>query len=230
LALLIPASAVCQLVTVNGSVQVSRAHPAAKGTENKDVLIWLAPRSGAASLGAWLAKRHFTLLQKNKTFAPHLLVIPVGAEVEFPNQDPFFHNVFSMFEGKRFDLGLYESGTTRSRRFDRPGISYLFCNIHPEMSAVIVTLDTPYYAISNGQGQIAIEDVPAGAYTLHVWREGSSAESLKNLERAFLVSTSTASFGKLTIPDNVPLPLAHKNKYGRDYEDPSPPGQAYEHR
>jgi hypothetical protein len=80
------------------------------------------------------------LVQKNKSFEPHILVIPAGSMVEFPNHDPFFHNVFSLFEGKRFDLGLYEAGTSRMVRFDRPGISYIFCNIHPEMSAVIITL------------------------------------------------------------------------------------------
>lgn len=231
LAVVIPASAASQVVTVSGSVQVTRTRSHVKDPGNKDVLVWLARRSGTPAAGEpWPAKQRFTLLQKNKTFVPHLLVVPVGSEVEFPNQDPFFHNVFSLFEGKRFDLGLYESGTTRSRRFDRPGISYLFCNIHPEMSAVIVVVDSPYYATSNRLGQVEIPDVPAGSYTLHVWREGSSSDSLKNLERAFPVSPSAASFGKLTIRDDVPLPMAHKNKYGRDYEEPTPPGQAYEHR
>ena len=89
------------------------------------------------------------LVQKNKSFEPHILVVPAGSMVEFPNRDPFFHNVFSLFEGKRFDLGLYEAGTSRMVRFDRPGISYIFCNIHPEMSAVVITMATPLYAISN---------------------------------------------------------------------------------
>jgi len=65
-----------------------------------------------------------------------VLVVPVGSVVDFPNHDPFFHNVFSLFDGKRFDLGLYEAGATNSVRFDRLGVSFLFCNIHPEMSAV----------------------------------------------------------------------------------------------
>jgi len=234
LAVVIPASAASQVVTVSGSVQVTRTRSHVKDPGNKDVLVWLTRRAGSVppleSGQNRPSQERFTLLQKNKTFVPHLLVVPVGSEVEFPNQDPFFHNVFSLFEGKRFDLGLYESGTTRSRRFDRPGISYLFCNIHPEMSAVIVVVDSPYYATSNRLGQVEIPDVPAGSYTLHVWREGSSSDSLKNLERAFPVSHSAASFGKLTIRDDVPLPMAHKNKYGRDYEEPTPPGQAYEHR
>jgi len=154
-------------------------------------------------------------------------VIPVGAQVEFPNKDPFFHNVFSLFEGKRFDLGLYESGSTRSLSFDRPGISYLFCNIHSEMSAVIITLDTPFYSISDRAGQVTISDVRPGRYILHVWREGSTPSTLKSLARTVVVSREAASFGRVAVPDNGTLPLTHKNLYGKDYEEPAPPGGIY---
>ena len=85
------------------------------------------------------------LRQKNKTFEPHLLVVTKGSTVEFPNLDPWFHNVFSLFNGKKFDLGLYEAGTTRTVHFDREGVSYIFCNIHPEMSAVVVVVASSYY-------------------------------------------------------------------------------------
>ena len=220
-----------QTATVTGSVEVTadRNHSRHK-TSNSGVVVWLTPvgqADAARSTPASFAKERFTLQQKNKTFVPHVLVVPVGAEVGFPNKDPFFHNVFSLFEGKRFDLGLYESGTTRSLRFDRPGISYLFCNIHPEMSAVIIALDTPYYASSNAGGQIAIPNVPVGQYVLHVWREGSSMETLKNLSKPVFVSANLSSFERLVVPDNASFPLTHKNKYGRDYEDPTPPGRIY---
>ena len=76
-------------------------------------------------------------------FTPHILVVPVGSVVRFPNADPFFHNVFSLFDGKRFDLGLYEAGSTKEVTFSREGLSYIFCNIHPEMSAVVISLSTP---------------------------------------------------------------------------------------
>ena len=89
---------------------------------------------------------HAVLQQKNKTFEPHLLVVTKGSTVDFPNRDPWFHNVFSLFNGKRFDLGLYEAGTSRTVHFDREGISYIFCNIHPEMSAVVVVLASQYFA------------------------------------------------------------------------------------
>src|ERR1700679_3946692 len=109
------------------------------------------------------------LVQKNKTFIPHILVVPAGSLVEFPNRDPFFHNVFSLFEGKRFDLGLYEAGTTRIVQFDKPGISFIFCNIHAQMSAVVIALATPYYAISDARGDFTIPDIPAGRYELQVF-------------------------------------------------------------
>jgi plastocyanin len=193
-------------------------------------VVWLSPLPAPNSAGSTAlapAKRRFTLLQKNKTFTPHVLVITVGSEVDFPNKDPFFHNAFSLFEGKRFDLGLYESGSTRVSRFDRPGISYLFCNIHPEMSAVIIALDTPYYGTSNAAGEITIPNVPAGRYNLHVWSEGTSTEILKRLSRPVVISSDSSSLGKLLLPNNASFPLTHKNKYGRDYENPTPQGQEY---
>ena len=118
------------------------------------------------------------LVQRNKSFDPHLLIVPVGSVVAFPNRDPFFHNVFSLFEGKRFDLGLYEAGSTRDVHFDKTGISYIFCNIHPEMSAVVVALDTPYYGISDRHGQVVISGVPSGKYVLRVWHESALPETL----------------------------------------------------
>src|SRR5256885_8877747 len=107
------------------------------------------------------------LAQHNKSFEPHVVVVPVGSVVAFPNRDPWFHNVFSLFEGKRFDLGLYEAGTSRAVHFDRPGISYIFCNIHPQMSAVVVTLNTPYWTFSDRNGHVTIANVPVGRYALH---------------------------------------------------------------
>src|SRR6202035_4042889 len=113
-------------------------------------VIWLQPADGATmSLAIVKPHENFTLLQKNKMFTPHLLVVPVGSSVLFPNADPFFHNVFSLFDGKQFDLGLYEAGTSRSVRFSRQGVSYIFCNIHPEMSAIVLSLSSPYYSIAD---------------------------------------------------------------------------------
>src|SRR3989440_7930732 len=101
----------------------------------------------------------------------------MGSAVDFPNKDPFFHNVFSLFEGKRFDLGLYEAGSTRSVVFNRTGVSYIFCNIHPEMSAVAVALKTPYYGISDRRGVITIPNVPAGNYDLERTHERALSDN-----------------------------------------------------
>ena len=137
-----------------------------------DVVLWLTRVDDSTPIRAVPPpKTGYRLVQKDKMFSPHLLVVPAGSSVEFPNQDPFFHNVFSLFNGKRFDLGLYESGTHRSVRFDREGVSYIFCNIHPEMGAIVLALDSPYFAVSDAGGAVTIHDVPPGKYRLHVWGE-----------------------------------------------------------
>ena len=99
---------------------------------------------------------HARMVQKDKTFSPHVLAIPVGANVEFPNFDPIFHNAFSNYDGKTFDLGLYAPGTSKSVVFSRPGIVRVFCNIHATMSAVIAVLETPYFDVSKPNGSFEI--------------------------------------------------------------------------
>jgi hypothetical protein len=156
------------------------------------------------------------------------LVVPVGAVVEFPNRDPFFHNVFSLFEGKRFDLGLYEAGTTRNVSFDRPGVSYIFCNIHAEMSAVVIALDTPYFGVSNRSGEVVIPQVPVGRYTMKVWYEAALPATLDALTREVNVTAGASTLGVLEIAPAV-ASNAHKNKYGMDYEPPAPDSPGYDH-
>jgi plastocyanin len=112
--------------------------------------------------------------QRNISFSPHVLVVRVGTSVEFPNNDHVFHNVFSFKDGKKFDLGMYPSGVKgKLVVFDRPGLSRIFCNIHPNMAAYVVAVDTPYYALSNSHGVFAVTGVPPGTYTYHAWRPGS---------------------------------------------------------
>ena len=119
-----------------------------------------------------------------------MLVVPTGSTVDFPNLDPFFHNVFSQsFNGKRFDLGLYEAHSHRTVKFDRDGVSYIFCNIHPEMGAVIVSLSTPYYGISGPHdGMVTLHSVSPGRYRLNIWAENVSADRLNALSRPVEIS------------------------------------------
>ena len=141
----------------------------------------LTSRGGMTSPAGFLPPEpgHFRMAQKNKMFEPHLLIIPLGSTVSFPNLDPFFHNVFSQFNGQRFDLGLYEAGSTRDVHFDHEGVSYLFCNIHPEMSTIIITMSTPWYVVSPG-GPIVLPNVPPGQYRL---MSGQKARMRSNFVR-----------------------------------------------
>ncbi len=111
------------------------------------VVVWLEPLSGVAVLPAKAGRAE--MIQKDKTFTPHVLAITAGTTVDFPNYDPIFHNAFSNYDGQIFDIGLYPPGTTRSIPFRRPGVVRVFCNIHPTMSAVIVVLKSPYFAVSD---------------------------------------------------------------------------------
>jgi len=196
-----------------------------KGPDASNVAIWLVPLDhlGVAVPVSGRLPNPPQLLQRNKTFEPHVLIVPLGTMVEFPNQDPFFHNIFSLYDGRRFDLGLYESGTKRSVKFDRPGVSFLFCNIHAEMSAVVLAVDTPYFALSDGNGNVTIRNVPDGRYQMHVWYERSAPEQLQELTRVVIISDSSRNLGPIHLVEMPNFTLAHKNKYGLDYVPPPNP-------
>jgi len=157
------------------------------------------------------------MVQKNKTFTPHTLAIPVGASVDFPNFDPIFHNAFSSYNGQIFDVGLYPPGTSRTVHFTREGVVRVFCNIHSSMSAVIVVLATPYFDTTDANGRFEIRDVPAGEYQLHVFHERAAAATLAALERRITVPASGLEIPLISISESGYLPIPHKNKYGRDY-------------
>jgi plastocyanin len=111
------------------------------------------------------------LRQEDETFIPHVLAITRGSTVEFPNGDPFFHNVFSLSSTATFNLGRYPRGETRGQRFNKPGLVKVFCDIHSHMSASILVLDHPYFAIPSTDGAFELPNVPAGRYTLVGWHE-----------------------------------------------------------
>jgi len=217
------AKTVTARIEFKGRGEAAAAKSSKKQQDLGEVVVWLTPLDRVVPAPQPAASRP-RLTQHNKSFEPHLLVVPVGSTVDFPNHDPFFHNVFSLFDGKRFDLGLYEAGATNSVKFDRVGVSLLFCNIHPEMSGVVVALSSPYYAVSDRTGHVTISDVPDGKYELHVWYERSLPEELKSLARTVVLSDSSHDLGVLTIPQDPGFSLSHKNKYGQDY---APPAQGY---
>ena len=224
LVLLAAGSTLAQQPALKARVQLTRnGHHVANASQ---AVVWLTPVGTPVDPPQQKASEIPQLVQKNKAFHPSLLVIPVGGKVEFPNHDPFFHNVFSLFEGKRFDLGLYESGTTRFVQFDKPGISFIFCNIHTQMSAVVIALATPYYAISDARGDLSIPNVPPGRYELQVFHSSVAPDTLRALNREITVAPGATSLGTFTLAESDLL-LAHKNKYGREYDRPEPDSPAY---
>ena len=131
--------------------------------------------------------------QRNETFVPYVLPVVVGTTVEFPNNDPIFHNVFSLSKAQRFDLGRYAAGQSKSVRFDRPGIVRVFCDIHSHMSAYILVLAHRYFATTGDDGRYRIEGVPPGRYTVVAWTDGQE-RARRTVELAGAGAAATADF------------------------------------
>jgi plastocyanin len=127
-----------------------------------------------------------SLDQRRETFVPHVLAITAGTTVDFPNHDRTYHNVFSLSKAKRFDLGRYAAGTSKSVRFDRPGIVRVFCDIHSHMNASILVFGHRFFAVTDDQGRYEIDRVPAGTYMLSAWFEGAVRE-----QRSLTVTAET---------------------------------------
>ena len=157
------------------------------------------------------------LLQKDKTFSPSVIAVPVGSTVDFPNQDPIFHNVFSLSPPAPFDLGLYRAGATRQRTFTRPGGYRVFCNIHPQMTAFIVVAPTPYVAVVGADGRYAL-DLPAGSYRVTARSDRAAPVSVE-----MTIRSGAETVPELTLDESRYVSVPHKNKFGQDY-----PASAYE--
>lgn len=206
-----------QAETVRGRVQLidSRESSVTKRRDYSDVVVWLSAEPAAAAKAPRIPAA--TMVQKDKRFTPHILAIEAGTSVSFPNYDPIFHNAFSNYDGRVFDLGLYAPGTTRKVAFDRPGIVRVFCNIHANMSAVIVVSPSPWFAKTGTAGVFEIKDVPPGDYTLHVFHERAAPEALSRLRRKITVAQSGVDLGVVQVSESGFLPVPHKNKYGAEY-------------
>jgi plastocyanin len=225
------------LPPVTIKVEIANPQAAKKPAAARDsvdlsnIVVWLTPLApGAGAVSALPAGRSAPqIAQVNKSFDPHVLVIQVGTGVQFPNKDPFLHNVFSLFDGKRFDLGFYEAGSSKVVHFDRPGVSFLFCNIHPEMSGAVIAVDTPYFGISDRNGRVTIANVPDGRYQLNLWYERSLPEDMKSASRTVTISETTRFLEPVRVVENPNFTLEHKNKYGQDYIPPANTSPTYNH-
>jgi plastocyanin len=156
-----------------------------------------------------------TMAMRRKTFEPRVVVIPVGGTVSFPNEDPILHNVFSVTKSNPFDLQLYKRPKSASWTFQNPGIVKVYCNIHPQMSAVVVVLDNPYYATASEDGSFELADLAAGRYSVHAWHErGGESFADVTVPAAGVVEVA------LSLDASTYKWIPHKNKYGRGYDDP----------
>jgi plastocyanin len=132
-----------------------------------DAVVMIDTPSAPAAAGA----PHAVVAQRDMKFMPHVLAVVAGTTVDFPNQDPLLHNVVSSSPAKRFDLGMYPQGETKSVTFDTPGVVELRCHAHPEMSGFVIVHSSPYAAVTDGHGAYTITGVPAGSYPLRIWHE-----------------------------------------------------------
>lgn len=214
-----PGNADTQTGDAIGQVKLIDQNSQSSARDASEVVLWLVRQQGApedpATVGP--ARRHYRMLQENKTFEPKLLVVPLGSIVDFPNLDPWFHNVFSLYQGKRFDLGLYQAGAEKEVIFDRPGPSFLFCNIHPQMTAVILTVNSDFFAVSDKAGHILIRHVPTGRYSMHAWYESAASEFSDAPQRPIDIAAGENVLPALSIPVTK-HDWSHKDKYGNDYD------------
>lgn len=206
--------------TVTGKVELTNSRDTAvkRGKDYSGVVLWLEPMGRPAPPAT---PKHTEMAQTNKTFRPHVVAIPVGSTVEFPNFDPFFHNAFSNFSGQPFDVGLYRPGTSKSVVFRHSGIVRVFCNIHPAMSAIIAVVPTPWYALTRETGSFTISEVPPGEYQLRVFYERALPENLSFLERSISVPEGGLTLPLISISETGYIPAPHPDKHGREY--PAPP-------
>jgi plastocyanin len=139
--------------------------------------------------------RPYVIEQVQERFVPHVLPVLQGSVVEFPNNDPIFHNVFSLSSARTFDLGRYPQTSSKSVRFDRPGVVKVFCHIHSDMSAVVFVLDNPYFTKPAADGSFRIDDVPPGEYTVVAWHERAQPTS-----RQVVIAAGQATVVDFSIP------------------------------
>jgi plastocyanin len=180
-----------------------------------ETLVWLEPAGGKMIRKS---PATFQMMTRGKMLIPHVMAIPTGSTVQFPNDDPISHNLFSLSTGNSFDLGLYRKGAGKSEKFDSPGLVNVYCNVHPNMSSVIHVMATPFYVFSDPAGNYALTDVPPGKYRLVAWNEiGGQAETPIEVSNAGAVSGNLS----VTLDSRNYRATQHLNKNGKPYEAPS---------
>ena len=177
--------------------------------------VMLFPASGG---GKKRKPKQRLIEQRDKQFLPHVLAVPPGSTVAFPNFDGIFHNVFSISPTKKFDVGLYKDGDTRELKFEKPGIVRLGCNIHAKMSAYILVVDAPHYVVVDGAKSFHFRSLSPGRYKVRAWSEHSAAPTESEL--VIKPGANTATFD--VAGDAVDGPS--EDKFGMTRQPIAPPG------
>jgi plastocyanin len=153
-----------------------------------------------------------TIALQSRQFSPHVRVVTQGSKVEFPNQDPFSHNVFSKATQGPFDTDTYGRGKTKDNVFKQSGVYPIYCNVHPRMTAFVIAVNTPYYAQAGADGRFSIGNVPSGQYVIHIWHDRAAEQT------ATLTVTNGGVGGlKYQLDGRNYKYVQHKNKFGKDY-------------
>jgi plastocyanin len=152
-----------------------------------------------------------TIQHRNKTFLPHVIAVPAGSTIAFPNDDPIFHNAFSLSQPDPFDMGLYRAGASKQRAFGKPGVYHVFCNIHPQMAAFLVVAPTPYVTLAGQDGAWRL-DVPSGKYRVTAISERTAPVTVE-----VSVSGTAATASGLVLDESAFAATPHLNKFGKPY-------------
>lgn len=174
-----------------------------------DAVVYL---EGAATAGTVATPITVEIAITDKVYAPHVVVVPVGSTVRFPNHDPFNHNVFSVSEPNTFDLGLYGRGEAKSQTFQHAGLVRVYCNVHPRMVAYVLVMANRLYAQPGQDGSFTIENVPPGRHRLHVWHERIPTEVVKEV-----TAPDAAGDLRIALDARGYKWQPHRNKYGKNY-------------
>lgn len=181
----------------------------ARGSDVRQAVVYYEPENAAA---ARPGDRPFDMVTRKKEFSPRVLVVPKGSRVRFPNQDPILHNVFSVSAPNQFDLGLYRQGPGKEKRFESPGLVRVYCNIHHDMVAYVLVLDTPYHVAPDARGEFVLSGLPRGKGRLTVWHEQADPWTV-DVE----LPRKTPQPVVAGIEIVRPLIPAHLNKTGQSY-------------
>ena len=194
--------------TVRGQVSMTE-RPGEISTDLGSSVVYLQP---ATPLKQKRSTSRTQMAMQGRQFAPRVAVIPAGGSVEFPNQDPFSHNIFSNTGGGAFDLGLYGRGGSKRASFRKPGVYPVFCNIHARMTGFVLAVATPWYIQPGADGRFSFDHVPAGTYVAHVWHERTPEET-----REIVVPSRGLDGVDVRLDARGYLFKPHRNKFGQEY-------------